>query len=200
MLATLLFLPNWLPLALSVPVLLFLLAYSLTKRITSFSHFWLGLSLALAPLATWIAIRGSAVIIDPFDLTPAILLGIAVFFWVSGFDIIYACQDFEFDKQSKLHSIPKSLGIAGSLRLAAVCHALMILPLVALPFANIVFGPVLELAWAYWIGIAIVAILLVYEHSLVKPNDLTRVNVAFFNVNAIVSIGLLLVVSIDLLI
>ncbi len=195
---TLLFLPNWLPLVLSVPILLILMAYSLTKRVTSLSHFWLGLSLALAPMAAWIAIRGSEVILNPYDLIPSGLLGLSVLFWVAGFDIIYACQDFDFDKDAKLFSIPKRLGVKGALRLAAICHAVMIGILVMLSISHQVAGPDVGLAWIYWVGILILACLLIYEHSLVKPNDLTRVNVAFFNVNAIVSLGMLVVVSIDL--
>ena len=104
--STLLFLPNRLPLALAVPVLLFLAGYSYTKRFTSLAHFWLGTALALSPIAAWIAIRGEAVIANPTDLLPAITLGAAVLTWVAGFDIIYACQDYESDRQARLHSIP----------------------------------------------------------------------------------------------
>ena len=193
--ATLLFLPNPLPIGLSVPVLLVLLAYSYTKRVTSLAHFWLGLSLMLAPVSTWIALRGEILLSDPLDILPAVILGLGVLLWVAGFDIIYACQDVDFDVQSKLHSVPARLGVVGSLRLAAVCHVGMVAALAALPLLS----PGLQLGLIYYCGIAAVAILLIYEHWLVKPDDLTRVNMAFFNVNSIVSIGLFVVGSVDLL-
>lgn len=191
--STLLFLPNRLPLYLSVPVLLFLCGYSYTKRFTSLAHFWLGAALMLAPICAWIAIRGQAVLSDPRDVLPAVILGGAVMLWVAGFDIIYACQDVEFDKQAGLHSVPAKLGVRGALRLAAACHLGMILLLAALPWFYPLFG------WIYWAGIGAVAALLLYEHSLVRPDDLTRVNIAFFNVNSVVSIGLLPVGALDLL-
>jgi len=197
---TLLFLPNPLPIWLSLPVLGFLLAYSYTKRFTSLAHFWLGAALMLAPISAWIAIRGTILLSDSTDIMPAVILGVSVLLWVAGFDIIYACQDFEFDQRAKLKSIPTRLGVVGSLRLAAVCHLGMIVALVALPFAHRLYGPQLDLGIIYWCGIFIVAVLLVYEHSLVRADDLTRVNMAFFNVNAIVSIGLFVVGTIDLLI
>jgi 4-hydroxybenzoate polyprenyltransferase len=190
---TALFLPNRLPLYLSVPVLLFLCGYSYAKRFTALAHFWLGAALMLAPISAWIAVRGEAVIQNPMDLLPALILGSAVMLWVAGFDIIYACQDVEFDKQAGLHSVPAKIGVKNSLRLAAVCHLGMILLLASLPWVYPLFG------WVYWSGIAAVAVLLVYEHSLVRPDDLTRVNVAFFNVNAVVSIGLLVIGALDLL-
>ena len=191
--STLLFLPNRLPLWLAVPVLLFLLGYSWTKRFTAFAHFWLGASLMLAPVAAWIGIRGAQVLDDPFDLLPAAVLGGAVLLWTAGFDIIYACQDAEHDRAVGLHSIPASLGVAGSLRLAAVCHAGMVVLLVMLPFVYPAFGVI------YLIGVAAVALLLGYEHRLVRPDDLTRVNQAFFQVNVVVSIGLFLVGTLDLM-
>ena len=182
--ATLLFLPNRWPIALSIPVLLWLLGYSYAKRFTSLAHFWLGLSLSLAPIAAWIALRG--------DLQwPPVLLAMAVLLWVAGFDIIYACQDIDFDRRTGLRSIPGSLGVRGALRLAAACHALMIVPLVVL-------GLVYPLGPIYFLGVAAVAALLVYEHALVRPDDLTRVNVAFFQVNIVISMGLLLVSALDL--
>lgn len=192
--STLLFLPNRLPLYSSVPVLLFLLGYSLTKRFTSLAHFWLGAALAMSPVAAWIAIRGEAVIAAPSDLLPALVLGGAVLTWVAGFDILYACQDYEFDREAKLHSVPVWLGVAGALRLAAASHALTVLFLAALP---VVYPP---LGGLYYLGIALVAGLLFYEHWLVKPSDLDRVNIAFFNVNAVISLGLLLMTCIDLLV
>ncbi len=192
---TLLFLPNVLPLYLSVPVLLFLLGYSFAKRFTSLAHFWLGVALMLAPVSAWIAIRGEVLLSHPLDLLPALLLGAAVLAWVAGFDVIYACQDADFDRQAKLRSIPATLGVPGALRLAAVCHLVTILLLAALPW----LCPQVPLGWIYGIGVAVVAALLAYEHLLVRPNDLTRVNIAFFNINAIISLGLLVVGAIDLL-
>jgi 4-hydroxybenzoate polyprenyltransferase len=192
--STLLFLPNRLPLYFSLPVLGVLFGYSYTKRFTSLAHFWLGLALALAPVCAWIALRGSVVMDDPSDVLPAVMLGAAVLLWVAGFDIIYACQDYEFDKQAGLRSVPARLGVGRSLRLAAACHLGMLVLLALLPA---VFPP---LGWVYLTGIAAVAVLLAYEHALVRPDDLTRVNVAFFHVNAVVSIGLLAVGMLDLLI
>lgn len=192
--STLLFLPNRLPLYLSVPVLAFLAGYSYTKRFTSLAHFWLGASLALSPVAAWIAIRGEAVMRHPLDLMPAIVLGGAVLAWVAGFDIIYACQDYESDRAAKLHSVPVRLGIRGALRLAALCHLATVAFLAALP---LVYPP---LGWIYWTGVGAVAVLLVYEHAVVRPDDLSRVNLAFFNINAIISLGLFIVGSLDLLI
>jgi 4-hydroxybenzoate polyprenyltransferase len=190
--STLWFLPNRLPFWLSVPVLLFLLGYSYAKRFTALAHFWLGVALALSPLAVWIALRGQVVLEYPADLLPAVLLGGAVFSWVAGFDIIYGCQDYESDKKAKLHSVPVKLGVPGALRLAACCHLLTVACLAALPFVYPPFG------WIFWVGVAAVAALLIYEHLLVSPDDLSRVNAAFFNVNAIISIGLLVVGSLDL--
>jgi 4-hydroxybenzoate polyprenyltransferase len=184
--ATLLFWPNRWPLYLSGPVLLWLLGYSYTKRFTSLAHVWLGASLALAPLAAWIALRG--------DLAwPPALLGLAVLFWVTGFDVIYACQDVAFDRTHGLHSIPTRLGIPGALRLAAACHAAMIVALIAL-------GWTYPMGRIYFFGIIAVAALLAYEHALVRPDDLTRVNLAFYQVNIAISLGLLVFGVADLLI
>ena len=192
--STLLFLPNRLPLYFSVPVLAFLCGYSFAKRFTSLAHFWLGAALMLAPVSAWIALRGAAVAANPADLLPAVVLGGAVLLWVAGFDIIYACQDVEFDRQAHLASVPVRLGVNGALRLAAVCHLGMVVLLSLLPVVFPLFS------WIYLSGVLAVALLLVYEHWLVRPDDLTRVNVAFFNVNAVVSIGLLLAGMLDLLV
>jgi 4-hydroxybenzoate polyprenyltransferase len=189
--STLLFLPagNPWPLYLSGPVLLFIGAYSLTKRFTALSHFWLGTSLLLAPVAAWIAVRGLE------DLAAPLVLGGAVLFWVAGFDIIYACQDVDFDRQAKLASVPARLGIAASLRIAAVCHFIMVGLLVLLYWAA---AP--HLGAVYLAGVAAVAVLLVYEHWLVRPDDLSRVNQAFFHVNGVISVGLLLIVVVQLVV
>ncbi len=191
--ATGLFWPNWLPLVCSLPVLGFLLVYSYTKRFTSLAHFWLGASLMLAPVAAWIAIRGEVVLGDPADLLPAVVLGLAVLLWVSGFDIIYACQDAQFDRSAGLSSLPALLSVPVALRVAALCHAATVGMLLLLP---VVYPP---LGLVYWLGVAAVAALLVYEHWLVKPDDLTRVNLAFFHVNSVISLGMLVVGVIDLL-
>jgi 4-hydroxybenzoate polyprenyltransferase len=178
------------PLYLSGPVLLFLCLYSYTKRFTALSHFWLGASLMLAPVAAWIAIRGLPV--WPEAAIP-LVLGAAVLCWVAGFDILYACQDVEFDRAARLHSVPAWLGIAGSLRLAWLCHLTMLALLGVLFWAA---EP--DLGWVYGIGVGAVAVLLVYEHSLVRADDLSRVNQAFFQVNGVISVGLFLIVLLQL--
>lgn len=185
--ATLLFLPNRWPLLLSLPLLAFVFGYSYAKRFTSLAHFWLGAALMLAPLATWLALRGE---LD----WPPLLLGAAVFFWVAGFDIIYACQDYEFDRASGLRSVPAYFGVSGALRIAAACHVLTVAALAALPLCYDGFGGL------FWGGTALVAALLVYEHALVSSRDLSRVNAAFFNVNVVISLGLLAVGTLDLLV
>ncbi|MFK7766306.1 MAG: UbiA-like polyprenyltransferase [Mariniblastus sp.] len=194
------FLPNYLPLAVSIPVLGVLFGYSYSKRFTSLAHFWLGVALMLAPICAWFAVRGLVVIDNPMDVAPAVVLGLAVLFWVAGFDMIYACQDFEYDKEKKLNSIPVRFGIGGALRLAAICHAIMVGLLVTIPLTHHWAGPELGLGWLYWLTVIGVTGLLVYEHWLVTPDDLTRVNHAFFNVNAIVSMGLFVAGTLDLLV
>jgi 4-hydroxybenzoate polyprenyltransferase len=189
--ATLLFLlssDNPWPLYLSVPVLLFVGAYSYTKRFTPLAHFWLGASLLLAPLSAWVAVRG----LDGVLGTP-LVLGLAVLFWVTGFDILYACQDVEFDRSAGLASVPARFGVGHSLRLALACHLVMVALLVVLFFvAAPLRGPV------YAVGVTAVAVLVAYEHWLVRPDDLSRVNQAFFNVNGVISIGLFVVVLVQL--
>jgi 4-hydroxybenzoate polyprenyltransferase len=120
-------------------------------------------------------------------------LGGAVLSWVAGFDTIYACQDYDADRKARLHSVPVKFGIPSALRIAAACHAVTVALLLCLPLVYPLFG------WVYWAGVVAVAILLVYEHLLVRPDDLSRVNAAFFNVNAIISLGLFAVGSLDLL-
>ena len=165
---------NMLCLILAVPTLAVLFFYSFTKRFTSYSHLVLGFTLGMAPSAAWIAVTGS---LDP----RIVLLTLAVMFWTAGFDIIYACQDFEFDSKSALFSMPKRLGIARSLWVARLLHVAMIACLVLLVQG---FG----LGAISFAGVAAVMILLIYEHSLVKPDDLSRVNAAFFTVNGYVSV------------
>lgn len=183
--STLLFLPNRWPLWLSVPLLLFLCGYSFSKRFTPLAHFWLGAALGLAPVAAWLAVRGDVE-------WPPLVLGAAVLFWVAGFDMIYACQDVDFDARIGLHSMPARIGVTRALRVAAVCHLGTVIALVLLPAVY----P--RLGWIYLLGIFAVAALLAYEHRLVRPDDLSRVNLAFFNVNAVVSIGLFLIGLVDL--
>jgi 4-hydroxybenzoate polyprenyltransferase len=191
-LSTLMFLPNWLPLALSVPVLAFLAGYSYAKRFTALAHIWLGAALGLSPVAAWIALRGQVLPYEPADLLPAIVLGGAVLTWVAGFDIIYACQDYDADRRAKLYSVPVKVGIPRALRLAACCHFVTVGLLACLPIVYSPFG------WIYWLGVMAVAGLLVYEHLMVRPNDLSRMNAAFFNVNAVISLGLFAVGALDL--
>jgi 4-hydroxybenzoate polyprenyltransferase len=190
--STLWFLPNRLPLYLSLPVLAWICGYSFAKRFTSFAHFWLGAALMLAPVSAWIAVRGQFVQANIADLLPSVVLGGAVLLWVAGFDIIYACQDFAVDRREGLHSVPSTLGVPSALKVAALCHAAMIGLLLYLPFTYPLLGGI------YWAGISAVALLLIYEHWLVRPDDLTRVNAAFFHVNAVISVALLLLGAVDL--
>jgi 4-hydroxybenzoate polyprenyltransferase len=179
--------PNPWPLCLAGPILVFLCGYSYSKRFTALAHFWLGAALMLAPLAAWIAVRG------PEELMVPLVLGLAVLFWVAGFDILYACQDVGFDRQARLASVPASLGVPAALRVALLCHLVMVAVLVGLWWTA---AP--PLGWIYLGGVGAIALLLAYEHYLVRPDDLSRVNQAFFHVNAVISLGLLLVVLLQL--
>lgn len=174
---TLCFWPNPWPLWLAGPVLIFLLGYSYAKRFTVWCHYWLSAALMLAPIAAWLAIRGTVE-------APAVWLAAVVFFWVGGFDVLYACQDVEFDRQAGLFSLPARWGVPAALRFAGLSHGVMWGCLVGL-WWSAGLGPV------FLIGVLLVALLLVYEHRLVRPDDLSRVNVAFFHVNAVISLGLL---------
>jgi 4-hydroxybenzoate polyprenyltransferase len=169
---------NPLALKLSPVALAVLFLYSYTKRFTAWSHFVLGFCLGISPAAAWIAIRGS------LDWRMLILCA-AVTLWVGGFDVLYACQDVDFDRAEGLHSIPKKFGIPGALQIARVMHLAMVALLIWLATA-------FHLAWPAWVGIAVVALLLGYEHSLVKPNDLSKMNAAFFAVNGYISLLFLL--------
>jgi 4-hydroxybenzoate polyprenyltransferase len=182
--ATLIFLPNPWPIRLSVPVLLFLLGYSYAKRFTVWCHYWLSAALMLSPIATWIAIRGEVAL-------PPALLSAVIFFWVGGFDILYACQDADFDKSRRLYSIPARWGVQRALRFALVSHLMTIASLFALwKFA--------DLGIIFLIGVIAVTLLLLYEHWLVTPTDLSKVNIAFFQVNALISLGLFAAGVLDL--
>ncbi len=176
---------NRLSLELSPVALGIIFFYSYTKRFTWWTHFFLGLSLACAPIGAWIALRGD------LTLTP-LILGLAVMLWVAGFDVIYACQDAEFDKSEPLYSIPKRFGVAAALWISGALHLAMIGVLVWLLGRE-------GLGVLSFLGLAAVALLLAYEHSLVRPKDLSRVNTAFFTINGWISILLFAVVMVDLL-
>jgi len=151
-----------------------LLLYSYTKRFTRLSHLVLGFALGIAPSAAWIAVRGS---LDPRIL----LLTAAVTFWVAGFDILYACQDFDFDRDTGLHSIPRHIGIPAALWIARAFHLIMLILLVVLI-------PAFALGKLALVGVIAVMLLLLYEHSLVKPTDLSKLNAAFFTMNGVISV------------
>jgi 4-hydroxybenzoate polyprenyltransferase len=176
---------NRLTLMLSPIALAVVLLYSYAKRFTRWSHLCLGFALGIAPAAAWIAVRGS------LDLR-ILLLTVAVTFWVGGFDVIYACQDYEFDRRHGLHSFPRHLGIKNALVLARLFHVVMLGLLVALV---VVFG-LGKLAVA---GVAAVAALLLYEHTLVRHDDLSRLNAAFFAMNGVISVVFFAFVAGDLL-
>jgi len=164
--------------------IIIIFGYSYTKRFTHLSHFFLGLALALSPIGAWIGIQGT------LSITP-FLLAFAVILWTAGFDIIYACQDLEHDRKLGLHSIPKKLGIKGALILSTILHLLMVLVLLTLPRYT-------DLGIIYLTGVFITTALLFYEHSLVAPGDLSRINMAFFTVNGIISMGLMGITLIDI--
>ncbi|MHC4441190.1 MAG: UbiA-like polyprenyltransferase [Planctomycetota bacterium] len=180
------FFSNLVPLIWSLPVLGYLCFYSYSKRFTRWSHFLLGSAIALSPVAAWIAIHPASVGL------PAVALMLTVTLWIGGFDIIYACQDIEIDRAEKLFSLPSKLGPAGALWIARSAHVgTVILLIVLIPLAN--------LGWLYGAGVGIVAILLAVEHSLVRVDDFSRVNLAFFTVNGIISIVLGVLAIIDCL-
>jgi 4-hydroxybenzoate polyprenyltransferase len=185
--AALFFIAAWqlnpLALALSPVALAIIWGYSFTKRFTSLSHLVLGIALGIAPSGAWIAVRGVLEL-------PPILLTLAVMLWAGGFDVIYACQDVEFDRKTGLHSIPSRLGVRAALAISIAMHAGTVLLLLLL-------ARVWPVGTLYYAGVALVAVLLAYEHSLVKPDDLSRVNAAFFTVNGFVSIGLFLFTAVD---
>ncbi|TWU15381.1 UbiA-like polyprenyltransferase [Allorhodopirellula heiligendammensis] len=189
--STLLFLPNRLPFYGSIPVLAFLLGYSLAKRFTASAHLWLGVALSLSPLCVWVAIRGPHFSWE-FVHIPLLLAG-AIAFWVAGFDILYACQDAEFDRAAGLHSVPSRFGVAGAMRIAMVMHVIMLGFLAALVYTGHAAG----LGWLFAAAVGLTAILVMVQHWLVRPDDLSRVNAAFFQTNAIISIVLLMAGAID---
>ncbi len=176
--AALLLLSAWMlnPLCLwlSPLAVLFLVGYSYTKRFTWLTHWILGFTDGIAAAGGWIAVRAS---FDP----PVFILWFALTVWIAGFDLIYACQDVDFDRRAGLHSVPARFGVAAALRTAQICHALTVVAFAALGWA-------LGLGWLYWAGVLVVSGLFVYEHSLVSPKDLSRLDVAFFNVNGYIAV------------
>ena len=171
---------NLMCLVLSPLALAIVFGYSFTKRFTMLSHMVLGLSVAIAPVGAWLAVRGQ------FEVTP-IPIGLAVLFWVGGFDILYSCQDVEFDHKHSLHSIPVRFGVPRALAIARAAHVLAIAFLFAVAFVE-------PLHWSYFAGMTVIAALFAYEHSLVKADDLSKINAAFFTVNG--WIGVLYLVTV----
>ena len=171
---------NPLCLALAPLAVLFLVGYSYTKRFTWLSHWILGFTDGIAAAGGWIAVRAAFA-------PPVYVLWFALTVWIAGFDLIYACQDVEFDRGHRLHSVPARFGIPAALATARSCHVLTIA-------AFALLGWMMGLGWLYWAGVAVVAGLLVYEHSLVSPGDLSRLDVAFFNVNGYIAVILFLAV------
>jgi 4-hydroxybenzoate polyprenyltransferase len=176
---------NRLSLALSPLALAIVFFYSFTKRFTWLSHIFLGLALGAAPIGAWIALRGT------IEASP-LVLGLAVVLWVSGFDIIYSCQDVDFDGKESLYSIPKRFGITAALRISAFFHLIMIGILAFLFWKE-------DLGTISYLGLAVVGLLITYEHSLVRPGDLSRANTAFFTINGWISLLLFVATMIDLL-
>ncbi|KAA3608946.1 MAG: 4-hydroxybenzoate octaprenyltransferase [Candidatus Scalindua sp. AMX11] len=175
---------NRLSLLVSPIALIIIFGYSYTKRFTNLSHFVLGLGLAFSPIGAWVGIRGK------FEIAPFVL-ALGVLLWTAGFDIIYSCQDVQHDIKAKLHSIPQWLGIKTSLKLASFLHFLMLLVLFSFAFFT-------ELGSIYSIAVFFVGIMLFYEHSLIKPTDLSKINLAFFTVNGLISIFLMVITIVDI--
>jgi 4-hydroxybenzoate polyprenyltransferase len=163
----------------------FFVLYAYCKRFTSFAHIVLGICLAAAPIGAWIALRGDVG-------WPVLVLGLAVLFWVAGFDIFYSLQDVEYDRSKGLHSIPVLLGVKNAILLGKVFHGLMVVFLLIIPLG-------LPLGWIYYLGLAVVSGLIAYEHQLVKPDDLSRLDAAFFNMNGYISVTIFLFTLVDAL-
>ncbi len=178
---------GWLCGMLSFPVLLLLLSYSFVKRWSFLAHAVLGLALGVAPLGAWLGVRGDL----RGDIVPVLVLAFAVWSWVAGFDLIYACQDVDFDRRSGLHSVPARFGIARTLWISALLHVLTVAALVFVDFRA-------DLSWVFGASIVVSAILLAWEHGIVRPDDLSRVDMAFFTLNGWVGVGLFLGMAIDL--
>ncbi len=171
---------------LSPVALFFLFLYSYCKRFTALAHVVLGICLAAAPVGAWIALRGAV-------SWQIVALGLAVLFWVAGFDIFYALQDLEFDRVRGLHSIPARLGVVRSIWLARLFHGMMVFLLLLLLFGT-------GLGWIYFCGVLVVTGLLIYEHLLVRPDDLSRIDAAFFNMNGYISVTIFAFTLIDALV
>jgi 4-hydroxybenzoate polyprenyltransferase len=182
---------NFVCFVLSPVALAIVFFYSLTKRFTWASHLFLGLALALAPMGAWLAVSGAPG--DLRELATPFFLGLAVLFWLAGFDVIYSLQDHEFDRKQGLYSIPVRFGVAAALRFSTLCHIFTVVFLAAV-------GLSAQTGAIYWFGFAMVSTILLWEHRLVTPTDLSRINRAFFDFNAYVSIGYLLTTVADLLI
>ena len=176
---------NPLAFALSPVALAVIIGYSFTKRFTALSHLWLGLALSISPVGAWIAITGR------FDWTPIVLCCV-VLLWTAGFDIIYACQDVNFDRKHGLHSIPARIGIRWALWISSALHVVAVILLFIVPLLT-------ELGLFYYIGVGIVVLIFIYEHAIVKPNDLSRVNLAFFTLNGMISLVLMALSITDIL-
>ncbi len=177
---------NLLSLLLSPVALLIIFGYSYTKRFSNLSHFALGLALAFSPIGAWIGVKGE-IALAPFILAFAVLL------WTAGFDVIYSCQDLQHDIKAELYSIPKKMGLKNSLRLSSILHFLMVIVL-------IIFMYFTNLGIIYFGGVCFVCVMLFYEHSLIKPHDLSKLNMAFFTVNGLISILLMIVTLVDVFI
>lgn len=159
-----------------LPVAIFIIViYSYCKRFTVLSHFILGFVLGSAAIGGWLAVSGSITL-------PAILYGAAVTLWVTGFDIIYSTQDIDFDKQHQLHSLPAKIGLKHSITISRICHILTVLLL-------IIVGLLINTSWGFWAGVILIGSMLTYEQSIISAEDLSKVNLAFFNINGIISIG-----------
>ena len=180
---------NWTCFILSPVALAVIFFYSLTKRFTWASHLFLGLALAIAPVGAWLAVSSAP--LELSELVVPLFLGLAVIFWLAGFDVIYSLQDREFDRSHGLYSIPVRFGVARALALSSFFHFLTVSCLAMV-------GLTAKMGFVYWIGIVVVAAVLVWEHRIVTPNDLSRINRAFFDLNAYVSLGYFLATVIDI--
>lgn len=168
-----------------IPLFVFIL-YSYTKRFTFLCHIVLGVALALAPIGAWVAVTGSVSL-------PIVMLGLAVLLWVAGFDIVYACQDIDFDRKENLHSIPRYLGVSGSLNLARLFHVVAFAIFFAVKF---MFG----LGYIYLAGVILTGAFMFYQHSILRPNDLSKLDMAFFNLNAYISVSIFVFTAVDIFI
>jgi 4-hydroxybenzoate polyprenyltransferase len=182
---------NWTCFVLSPVALAVIFFYSLTKRFTWASHLFLGVALSLAPIGAWLAVAGWPIDLQEFVIP--LCLGLAVIFWLAGFDVIYSLQDREFDRAHGLHSIPVRFGIARALRLSTLFHVCTVVFLILVGIAS-------NLGVIYWVGCLAVSLILMWEHRIVRPDDLSRINRAFFDFNAYVSIGYFLITLADVLV